>query len=97
MPVNPRFDTHAIHAYGAQKHGVNWLIANETAIHAASRLGVDYTKPENKQLLSLVTLHIMETFMNTKSPYCPVKRVDIEPAVSEVVKDESNSHGRRSG
>ncbi len=88
MPVepNPRIDTHAIHVHGAQRHGVNWLIANETAIHAATRLGVDHTLPGNKQLLSLVCLHLMETFMNTESPYCPVKKVNFEPAVESVDK-----------
>lgn len=91
MPANPHIDTQAIHAYGAKQHGFNWLVANETAIHAATRLGVDHTLPENKQLLSLVCLHLMETFMNTKSPYCPVKKVNFDVAVTGVEKNESST------
>ena len=70
-----------IHSYGANKYGANWLVGNETAIHAAVRLGVDHTLLQNKMLLSLVTLHVMETFMNPNSPYTPVQRIKLIPIV----------------
>lgn len=67
-----------IHEYGARRHGWRWLTANETAIHAAVRLGVDHTHDDNKVLLSLVALHILETFFNPKSVHC-VKQINLQP------------------
>jgi hypothetical protein len=58
-----------IHRTGAARHPERWLAANETAIHAAVRLGVNHTILTNKLLLSLVSLHILETFFNPKSPH----------------------------
>lgn len=70
-----------IHAYGARRHGGRWLTANLTATHAAARLGVDKSLPQNKLLISLVTLHIMETFFNPKSVHY-VKRINFsEPTI----------------
>lgn len=80
-----------IHSYGARSHGGRWLTANLTATHAAVRLGVDESTPENKLLISLVTLHIMETFFNPKSVHCVVREIDFENQ-----KTITEEHGTKS-
>lgn len=64
-----------IHRTGARLHPDRWLAVNETAIHAAMRLGFDHTKLEHKLLLSLVSLHILETCFNPKSQFSAVRKV----------------------
>ena len=64
-----------IHRTGARLHPDRWLAVNETAIHAAMRLGIDHTTQEHKLLLSLVSLHMLETCFNPKSQFAAVRKV----------------------
>lgn len=79
-----------IHAEGAKRFGDRWLVANQTAIHAATRLGIDYTKLDNKLLIALVTLHVMVTFLDKKSPYVAVQRVNLPSEDQSEYESESS-------
>lgn len=47
------------HELGSQKFGGIWLMANRQAIRACEQVGLDYTDPQMKALLSLASLNIL--------------------------------------
>jgi len=48
------------HNDGARKFSCMWLRANQAAITAASNLGLDFTKPEMKCLLTVICYDILD-------------------------------------